>query len=384
MSVDFQHVRQQVIALGESAQRKAEQNSRLLEEALRLLRAHANNREALRRKVERVVQAYDPHLRCALPLNETLDQGYPLPPLPEQATILAADGSQAAPSRHEAYEYALVNVGAIQMQLGSGQAPLLTVESRLMYDDQLDDLTDATLALIRDLNERRLLADLAEKSPAGAITFTDGQMELWLGEVSRQDESDLFKQSLQEYRQVLQRLQAARASAAGYVDRPAGRSVLRLLEVFQTPEEDLPGVRKSRPFRGLRDLHLFRGLLRPGERSALFEIQSPTGSFYAGDLALHFFYLNVGRDGHDSLARVEVPRWVVDQPTMLDDLQAVLVQQCRVMGARPYPYLLHRAHETALVTLQERDQVTQMVLRELRSRGLAVDDKSNKQLAKDL
>ena len=98
MSVDFQQVRQQVIALGESAQRKAEQNSRLLEEALRLLRAHANNREVLRRKVERVVQAYDPHLRCALPLNETLDQGYPLPPLPEQATILAGTALRLPPA----------------------------------------------------------------------------------------------------------------------------------------------------------------------------------------------------------------------------------------------------------------------------------------------
>jgi NurA domain len=384
MSVDFQQVRQQVIELGEAALGSVEQNRRLLEEAQQLLHEHALDHDALRRKVERVVQAYDSNLRCALPLREALDQSYPLPPVPEQATVLAADGSQIAPSRHEAFEYAMINVGAIQMNLGTPQAPLLKVESRLLYDKQIEDLTDATLALLRDLSERRLLAELAEELPPGAITFTDGQMELWLGEAGGRDERSLFQQSLLEYKQVLQQLCACQVSAAGYVDRPAGRSVIRLLEVAQMPEVELPEIRRHKPFRGLRDLHLFRGLLRPGERSAVFEIQSPSSSFYAGELGLHFFYLNVGREGRDSLARVEVPRWVVDQPAMLNDLHAVLVQQCRVMGARPYPYLLHRAHETALVTLQEKEQVTQMVLRELRTRGIEVDEKSNKQLAKDL
>ena len=384
MSVDFQQVRRQIIELGDAAERSVENNRRLLEEAHYLLHEHARDCDAVRRKIERVVQAYDRNLRCALPLDEALDQGYPLPPLPGQVTILAADGSQIAPSRHEAFEYALVNVGAIRMEFGAARAPVLKVESRLLYDEQIEDLTDATLALLRDLGERRLLADLAAELPPGAITLTDGQMELWLGEAGSRDEHSLFQQSLLEYRQVLQQLRAAQASAAGYVDRPAGRGVMRMLEVLRMTEQELPEVRRSKPFRPLRDLHLFRGMLRPGERSALFEIQSPSSSFYADDLALHFFYLNVGLEGRDSLARVEVPRWVVDTPAMLDDLHAVLVQQCRVMGGRPYPYLLHRAHETALVTLQEKEEITQMVLRELRGRGLEVYEKSNKQLAKDL
>ena len=54
------------------------------------------------------------------------------------------------------------------------------------------------------------------------------------------------------------------------------------------------------------------------------------------------------------------------------------------MGPRPYPYLLHRAHEVALVSLQEKEQVTQMIARELHQRGVPVGQRSYKQSAKAL
>jgi hypothetical protein len=54
------------------------------------------------------------------------------------------------------------------------------------------------------------------------------------------------------------------------------------------------------------------------------------------------------------------------------------------MGNRHYPYLLHRAHEVAVVSLDERDQVTQMISLELLRRGLTPDEQSQKQAAKNL
>jgi NurA domain len=101
-------------------------------------------------------------------------------------------------------------------------------------------------------------------------------------------------------------------------------------------------------------------------------------------LELHFFYLNVGRMGKPWLARVEVPGWVVASQELLDNLHAVLVEQCRSLGSRPYPYLLHRAHETALVSLEEREQVTQMIALEYRRLGVPFQGQSNKQANKDL
>ena len=95
---------------------------------------------------------------------------------------------------------------------------------------------------------------------------------------------------------------------------------------------------------------------------------------YKDELAIHFFYLNVGSTEKPHLARIEVPAWVVENRQLLDVLQAVFVSQCHILGTRPYPYLLHRAHETAVVSLQERDQVTQMIALELRRRGVICEE----------
>ena len=134
----------------------------------------------------------------------------------------------------------------------------------------------------------------------------------------------------------------------------------------------------------MTDIELYKGILQPGERSAIFGIQSRSSKPYQGELSLHFFYLNVGRPGHPYLARVEIPAWVVEDSSMLNSLHAVLVSQCGMIGARRYPYLLHRAHETAVVSLEDKEQVTQMIVHELRKRGLDVAGQSAKQYNKDV
>jgi hypothetical protein len=159
--------------------------------------------------------------------------------------------------------------------------------------------------------------------------------------------------------------------------------MVRALEVMAAPEPDLPAIKQAFPLRPITDRHLYQDILGPGQRSAVFAIQSQSARQYRGPLGLHFFYLNVGSANHPWLARVEIPAWVACDPAALDGLQAVLIQQCRLLGARPYPYILHRAHETALVSFDEKDQVTQMMIAELRQRGLPVGQKSYKQIHKN-
>jgi hypothetical protein len=160
--------------------------------------------------------------------------------------------------------------------------------------------------------------------------------------------------------------------------------MVRLLETLMTSEEDLPNLRKQHPLRGVSEQDLYSGLLEPGERSGVFALQAYSARHYSGVQALHFFYINVGRPGRPWLARVEIPAWVAGNPARLDGLHAAIIEQCRIMGSRPYPYLLHRAHETARVSFQEKEQVTQMISRELRRQGVAVGEESYKQSAKTL
>jgi hypothetical protein len=391
MSLDFQQIQEQVRKLGEGASGREKALAARRAQANELLEYWQDKLSQLANKVERVAGTYDPSLRCAKPAvglqpPQYFTASFSLPPLPAQATVVAADGSQAGVDRHAEVAYCLINVGAVRLRLGLPDPPQTSVISKLLYDSALFNesgslISDMQIALRRDREERTVLADLAEPSDTPVITLTDGPVELW-GAKGSGEEAHEFEQQLAEYKKSLYELQQQGAIAAGYVDKPSASLVVRLLEVAITPESELPDIRQLHLLQGVTDHDLYRSRLEPGERSAVFVMQSQSARQYEGDLAVHFFYLNVGRAEKPWLARVEIPAWVVNAPGQLDALHAVLVDQCSMLGARPYPYLLHRAHETAVVTLEERDQVTQMIALELRRRGIEVGSQSQKQALK--
>lgn len=384
MPLDFLQVSQQVKQLGERALAHQQDAKTKLVEAHALLEACDTEIEQLRQRVQEVVHNYDQTLRCAIPVQQALNAHYPLPGLPDQVTVIAADGSQIFADRHAEVEYCLVNTGAIWMRYGSSEAPITSIQSQLIYAEQLEGMSDDRLSLWRDLAERERLLELTMHTQAPVITITDGPLELWTTTLEEGKVAGEFKRSLDIYLDVLRQLHELNAATAGYVDKPRADLVVRLLEVAKAEPDDLAEMRKYHPFKGLTDRELFMHILPPGERSAIFGIQSHSSKPYQDDIQLHFYYLNVGTVGHPYLARVEIPAWVVEDKLMLDNLHAVLVSQCRMIGVRAYPYLLHRAHETAVVSLDDKEQLTQMIILELHKRGLEVAGLSAKQYNKDI
>jgi hypothetical protein len=386
MSLDFQSIRKQVKQLAETTVVRERELGEKLKLAVGIMESNAQNLAEMRQKVGEVVRNHDPSLRCALPVEEALTASFAYPDPPRGVTIIAADGSQITPDRNAEVNYAVINVGAIQMNPDSGEPPITTTRSQLLSDEQLytstGSISEASLALMRDLGERGILAELAEQAPPPVVTFTDGPMELWGGKGGDSAERADFQESLKRYLEALTQLFELNVITAGYVDKPSANLVVRLLEVLMTHQSELPEIKQKRPLRGVTDIALYRQILAAGERSPVFAMQSQSAKSYRGPLALHFFYLNVGRENSPYLARVEVPAWVVEERTMLDNLHAALIDQSLVMGRRPYPYLLHRAHETAVVKLEEKEQVTQMIVQELHKRGLTVGEISAKQFVK--
>lgn len=386
MSVDFVTVHQEVRRIGEGASDRYERLRNLRQLALDELHSLEKNPDEVHRRIGRVAREFDPSLRCAVTGKESTDKGYPLPASPAKATIIAADGSQINPDRHEEVQYALINVGVIQLEHGSSQAPLVESHTELFYDEKLFTetgvITDAKLALLRDLGERKQLVKTASLSLPPVVAICDGPVELWGAQDV--DSSTDFQQNLEKYLTSLDDLATLGAIVCGYVDKPAANLVIRLLEVMSMDESELPGLRNKHPLRGIYDSDIFKDILNPGERSAVFEIQARSAALYRGKLGLRFFYLNVGQSGNDWIARIEVPAWVADDAQMLENLHAILVDQCNILGSKPYPYVLQRAHEAALVTWNEKNQVTQMIVQELISKGVPVGELSHKQYAKNL
>jgi hypothetical protein len=389
MALNIQQVFEKIKQIGMGAQWRQESLDARRKRAQQLLDSWADKGAGLRDKVERARLA-DSNIRCALPLVERLDASAPEPLSDAKegqnpVTLLAADGSQILPDRHAAFQYSLVNVGAIAMQPGSGKSPDIFTDSSLLFADELYTetgmVTEEAIEQQRDIAERRKLLELAPDYPEPIVALTDGPVELWGAKNGSEDD---YRKNLEIHKSVLSQLQAENVTVAGYVDKPGADLVVRTLEIadFSSPDE-YKNVRKQHPLRGVTDRWLY-GFLPGGYRSAVFGLQSSSRLHYTGDLALHFFYLNVGEENHPWLVRVEFPRWVAEDAGKLTLLHTALLQQCRVMGARPYPYILHRAHEIAVVKFEEKKQIEQMLDLELRRAGAELEAGSNKQSAKDL
>lgn len=383
MPINFVQVYEKIRQIGKEAQKRREEADRQREHAWTLLQNWKNEVESLGEKVKKA-HRYDPALRCAIPLKAPLDATFDPAPIDKPLPLLAADGSQIAANRHAAVFYSLINVGVIVLRPGSNDTPEIFTESNLLFDNEIYTetglLTEEALALRRDLAERQQLLEIAKAIQGTCLALTDGPLELWGAETTL---GQKYHEYLKQYTSTLKKMQQQGILPAGYVDKPSADLFIRLLEIASLSDEELKNVHQHRPLRGATDLWLFSNLLKSGQRSAVFGLQSISSTYYAADLALHFFYINIGDQKHPALARVEIPKWVADNPDNLNALHVALLEQCRLMGARPYPYILHRAHEIAVVRFEEKQQVETMLELELLRAGGEVGEKSGKQWAKD-
>lgn len=391
MPINYQEIYTQIKQVGLGAKERRKKKEEAQEQAQNLLETYSSQLDFLRSKAESA-KAADANLRCAVPLDEELASSHPLPDATPQATLIAADGSQSIADRHSPVQFCVINVGGIIMKPDSGETPAVEVESELFFGDAIEEnglTTDGGVALRRDLAERSVIERLSKDLSGNIVSFTDGTLEIF--RTKDIDSPSMYRNTVDAYITVLSRLQGRGVISAGYIDKPSSSLVVKLLELTQiTIPDEMEKLRNAPPLKYVTDRWLFGygntlfQLLPPGHRSAVFKIQSSSEKNYKGVLELHFFYLNVGTEGHPWPVRVEIPRWVVDDRKQLNLLHAVLVEQCRMMGSKPYPYLLHRAHETAVVKNEEKYQIEQMLQQELRRNNEDVDEGSNKQSAKDL
>jgi len=388
MPVNFQQIYTRIREIAQGAH----DNKRDLEErrilARELLAVYASELDYLREKVEKAKEV-DINLRVAVSFKESLAACFPPPVIVTDATIIAADGSQINPDRHAAVQFCIINVGVIAMKLRSGLAPLVTVETELLYGDDLlkngSPMTDGMVAMRRDIHERIKLDEVSAELDGPIVNLTDGTLELW---GAKGDDPQAYSNFVEQYLGVLSRLHDRGVVTAGYVEKPTADLVVNLLEIATADDEQIKKLRDYHPLHGVSDRWLYgereNPLLPPGHRSAVFGLQSGSEKKYKGALSLHFFYLNVGSEGHPWPVRVEIPKWVAEDAKKLDLLHCILIEQCKMMGSRPYPYLLHRAHETAVVRYEEKQQIEQLLVLELRRIHAEVGDSSHKSSAKAL
>ena len=175
------------------------------------------------------------------------------------------------------------------------------------------------------------------------------------------------------YLDALDRFRADGLPVASYVSFPANAEVVHLLRFWRGEDDADP---PDDTLRGLLDRHLFERALAEGERSAVFASGSRILEQYGEHHHIVYFYVRAGRE----VGRVEMPRWVAEQPGWVDLLHAVVLDECEKGGG--YPMILSEAHERAVVRAQEKDVFYRILERQMRGAGLPVTLGSGKAASK--
>ena len=305
---------------------------------------------------------------------------YPAPPVPAVHTVVATDGSQIAPDRHDGLASCyLLNTGRVVLHYGTGARPRLDSRAELIFfdgdDEEAERAAVAGLWAIRFAREIGALAQLAMESSADGVptvALTDGSLIAWALEDDKGDDP-AKTEALDALLAALETGRTANVPLVGYVSGTGSRDVVNALRIALCPENPVNCQRcphpkdalPCAPVRRATDASVYARLLAPGERSPVFTAQGQVTGFsrvlarYGVEHWIAFFYLHVGTE----IARVEFPAWVADDPALIDRVHAICLDQAR--KGRGYPVALAEAHERAVVRGADRQAFLTLLSRSL-------------------
>ena len=375
MTLEYEKILPKVQDLAATAVNRQRQLDRQQKEIAQKLTDYATDRAAIARAIQTAqdktggkLYAAEPHPAYA---HEPLNAGVTAVNLPDTAVIIGGDGSQVLPDRHKPYLYYLINVGVIVYYHGRNRAPDVFTRPILEYpglDWQADEgkFTSANVSIQRDLAEIGALAETACAQAAQtddpALALLDQRLLYWPigGDNGRNDQKTVYKW-IEAMRQVETCCrERGDTYLAGYISEPGTSAVVNMLRALDIGRPDpatgdiFTGETLVKRSTGVVDAALFANVLQPGERSTLFvNISENNKSFQAQGQEVCFFYLHPGGD----IARVDIPRWVADDPAAVDQIHALIYNQCKMA----FPYVLTRADEIAVILSQDRDYLEKMI-----------------------
>lgn len=316
------------------------------------------------------------------PLNTCID----LPVPPKLHTVIATDGSQIAPSHHEiAYCY-LLNIGRVVLHYGQNRQPLLDSLPEVFY--RPEDLyfsrqwgirTEEWMGYRRTASEATVLAELVSEVLASThspfatsvpmLAMVDGSLIYWfLDQLPLEARDRILPQILAAWDQ----LQDMGIPLMGYLSASRSSESLNFLRLQACPHEVpdcvtfCPNQLEKVPCQvldPLRDTALWTIQLQPGQRSTLWRSSARILDLY-GSHAIYFCYVHVGTE----IARIEVPAWVAENSTLLD--QALGLMLAQVQKGYGYPVALAEAHNQAVVRGGDRARFFALLEQQMIKAGL--------------
>lgn len=314
--------------------------------------------------------------RPAEPLNAIYD----LPARPAAYALVATDGSQVDVERHGIAMCYVINVGRVFLRYGPRPSAKLSAQPSLYYHDEDLYLSDGVrripiegnyLSARRDVEEGVALVGLADEFLTGdepSVALQDGTLVRWTLAGAEKFVQEHF---LRPYLAYLDAMRERGIPVASYISRPRAPEVAGTIRLMFCPDVKLAEGRGAKCSEcsdvaagrapscsicnSLTDADILADALADGQRGPLFASMSRINVESYGPHLIHFFYMRVGRE----IARVELPRWVAENPAMVDHVHAIIYDQC--MKGQGYPVALARAHEQAIVRSADRKAFLKIV-----------------------
>lgn len=375
MAIKFSgDLREQIAKLGEVVSERQELAGRDLDRLRDLMQKIGTDTDKVHESMKLARPEIDEReYRGALPLVDGCDvaSGIDVPEKrPTSATLIAVDGSQAVPSRHDSHQYYLLNIGWIVYALGQAGAPVVDSVPSLFYvgdgKTERDDITATKVGVERDAREIvRLAAETwARRNQAEPLVpIMDQRLQYWpIG---------LQKGSLdyaQKWVEQMQKIEDAGGWLVGYVERPETSAIITMLNTYSYANgwSDVEVLTK-RP--ELRDVSIYRRLLTAGQRSCVYQVFNLSAQykpFVDKGQEICFFYFNP--PGAGDVTRVDLPLWVAEQADVVEQIHGILYDQCLKLNG--YPFVLTRADEMAVVRSEDREILERLIAQEMGKNGV--------------
>lgn len=280
----------------------------------------------------------------------------PIDPAFNSYTVLAVDGSQVYPDRHQGTACYLVNIGTVLIHYGNPKytKPVILESKPYVFtgDEQEGDLGGGQEFVNCKRQELELAAGLATgiqiKKEIGQQSFVflfDGSLVFWHLESKEHNLKELF---LNKYLNLLDALYANKILCSGYISLPKSKELVNLIRI-ELCKFKIEGCKELDAVNHLVDSSIARFFLQKYSRSIIFKSNAKIGACYPEHLMPHFFYLDVGSE----IVRIEIPAWIARDAQHVDLVARVTLDQA--VKGRGYPVALAESHEQAVVKGPDRD-----------------------------
>lgn len=289
-----------------------------------------------------------------------LDASISIPSCPPSYQVLAIDGSQIYPDKHQGTGCFVINIGGVILRYGTTESSSKLWSEPFVFMEEKSEEDTATLHDIvngkREEFEFQIglqeAISLRQEHPDLPLLFLfDGSLVFWHLYNKNSAIKDYF---IERYTQLLEQFYAHNILIAGYLSLTKARDITQLMQ-FYAGSILTTSPTPNTAIAHIDDAVIMRYNLNPHERSTIFKSNSPVTETMPAHLHPHFFYYDTGYE----IVRIEIPGYQAGDEKKINMLASLLKNQ--VEKGLGYPIALAEAHEQAVIKAGDRHMFYQLI-----------------------